>query len=68
VTNAVLQIDRSTFNHVKARVAACGFLPSDFLGWKQAVEFELAENPSAKLRLVKDGNDSFYEYRFPDLV
>lgn len=58
-----LEIKPSVANLIMRQLQILNLPPSFFLSCKQAIEFDLADAPQDRLRLVYSGRESFYEHR-----
>jgi|GEM_PF-6047251 len=63
-----LEINRSTLNRVRIQLDRLGLATPIFLSWKQAVEFNLSEDPQEMLMFITRGADSFHEYQVIETV
>ena len=57
-----LLLNKGTETHVREVMALRELRMHDFLGWKQALEFNLGDHRFEQLKLIRKGADSFYEY------
>ena len=63
-----LELNRSTLNRVRIQLERFELPMPVFLSWKQAVEFNLAEDPQEILMLVHRGRDTFHEHQAIEAV